>query len=156
MRFYILIVALMSAGLFFSCDGENKVYIPDPRKTAPDSTDWQANSNPDSNLIQLSPSEPEQVALENRQLIINVADVVGGDAPTDVTVKVHFDKGEISSYTVTTSASKPRKTKKSDTCAGCYVIQSGDTKTSLAKKFGIRQDQIKNKVLKAGEILTYE
>jgi len=147
---YLLFFALSI--LMFACDD-------------PGEQPWQAPPIPygtdtiETNTIVMD-SVPEPVAMTNMELRINLAQIAGAGAPTRVVVTADLEDGEIVGYSVTTSARKKSTAKphveKPNVCASCYVIKAGDTKTNLAKRFHIGQDQIKNKTLIIGQKLIVE
>lgn len=128
-----------------SCDhsGERPYYL-DPVVSGQDTITLDT-----FNTIEMPPSNSPQ------EICFDLPDV-SGVAVTGFVFSAQVKDGTIVSYTLTTTSKPPKKaeTKKvSNSCSECYIIQKNDTKTSLARKFNIRQDQIQNATLKAGEKL---
>lgn len=150
---FLLILCAVILGIS-GCDdsGETAYYPPVLRDTIPT---LQLTDTTDVGV------EPDLLQTTNNELRINLAQIAGAGQPTRVVITADLEDGEIIGYSVTTSSRKKSapahaQPKQDLSCANCYIIVKGDTRTSLAKKFGVKPSQIKNKTINIGQKLIIE
>lgn len=84
------------------------------------------------------------------QLLVHVGKIEEGPIPQKVKVEALLVDGRVVSYSIKVAAEvMPAK----DTTEAVYIIKKNDTKTGLAKQFGIPITSIKNRELIIGQKL---
>lgn len=86
-----------------------------------------------------------------KTLTIDLSSIKDAPTPSDVTIKIKLQEGQILAYSVTVAKQEEKKTtapaKVGAKTSAIYVVRKGDTATSLAKKFAVRVSQIRQPLI---------